>query len=466
MNEFAFLITVSLFIVANILLAFIRKKGESNTFTQFIADPNKHNTITIALTITGTIVGGGMFLAVGQIGFESVSAGLVLGLVYLVGLSIVGFASAKIRNKMENEKHDTLIDFLKAHYNEKIVILFSIVNILMYLFLLASQFIAMFQFMQFVDGFIINKWIPIFLVCLASLSILLIPIIGGLRKDIQTDILQMIIIFIASIIICYKLFTTGDFSYSADYLKVPENHKNYGLVFIIGSILFLTPSFFVRMDIWQRIKSAKSNKSAKYGFIIAGVLSLFFFWLFTTIGMWANHIGVKETNYATLELIYKVFDNPILLGFLIGGFFAAVLSTADTLINAISIFSTRLIYARQWETKTEANISKELLSKSRIIGLLVFVLAIILGYLIPSIVDLLVGAISLLLIFLPTILGLFIDSWKNLKASFYSSIVGLILFIILFATWNYKLAFAPAVVVSFVVYFVIRLTTKKQINQE
>jgi SSS family solute:Na+ symporter len=437
------------------------KRGESNTFTQFIADPNKHSIITIALTITGTIVGGGMFLAVGQIGYESVSAGLVLGLVYLIGLTLVGFASTKIRNKMEVEKHDTLIDFLKSHYDERIVMLFSIVNILMYVFLLASQFIAMFQFMQFVDGFIVNKWIPIFLVCLASLSILLIPIIGGLRKDIQTDILQMFIIFIASIIICYKLFTTGDFSYSAEYLKTPENHNNYGIVFIIGSILFLTPSFFVRMDIWQRIKSAKTNKSAKFGFIIAGVLSLFFFWLFTTIGMWANHIGIKESSYATLELIYKVFDNPILLGFLIGGFFAAVLSTADTLINAISIFATRIIYAKKWSTKTETNISKELLSKSRIIGFGVFVIAIILGYLIPNIVDLLVGAISLLLIFLPTILGLFIDSWKNLKASFYSSLVGLISFIILFATWNYKLAFAPAVILTFLTYFIIKITSKR-----
>ncbi|MDR2383548.1 MAG: hypothetical protein LBD76_06680 [Prevotellaceae bacterium] len=463
MNEYIFFVVVSVFLLFNISLAFIRNRKEKNTFIKFIADPNKHGTIIIALSISGTIIGGGMFMTIGQIGYESISAGIILGLVYLAGLFLVGITSRKIRDKMDNENHSTLIDFLKSYYNEKTVILFSIINILMYLFLLAGQFVVIFQLLLFTNGFMVNKWIPVVLILLSFISILLIPVIGGLRKDIQTDILQMGVIFVASIIICCKFFQTNNL------LSVVQNigdieTDNYGWPFIVGSVLFITPSFFIRMDIWQRIRSAKSNKSSYRGFIIAGIISLFFFGVFTIMGIWAKSSGIKESQFSTLELIFSIFKNPITSGLIIGSFFAAVLSTADSLINATSIFITRLSFTKKWTHKIDDNVSSELLRKSRFVGLITFAVALILGYIIPNIVDLMVGAISLLLIFLPAILGLFIEWWRNIKATYYASIIGLLVFVLLFILWSPKTAFIPAVIITFLSYFIIRLLNVKYKN--
>ena len=61
------------------------------------ADPNKNKYSIIALTLTSTIVGGGMFLAVGQMGYESKYVGLALGIVYIIGLGLVGIFAKKIR---------------------------------------------------------------------------------------------------------------------------------------------------------------------------------------------------------------------------------------------------------------------------------------------------------------------------------------------------------------------------------
>jgi SSS family solute:Na+ symporter len=462
MNEYVFFIVVSVFLLFNILLAFVRNRKEKNTFIKFIADPNKYGTVIIALSISGTIVGGGMFMTVGQIGYESVSASIILGFVYFAGLFLAGITSRKIRDKMDNENHSTLIDFLKSHYNEKTVILFSVINIFMYLFLLAGQFVAVFQLLYFTSGFIVNKWIPVVLTVLAFISILLIPVIGGLRKDIQTDILQMGVIFLASIIICYKFFQTNNLLYMVQNVRQVET-DNYGWTFIAGSILFITPSFFVRMDIWQRIRSAKTNNASFGGFIVAGLISLFFFGIFTIMGIWANSTGIKESQFSILELIFSIFKNPVTSGFIIGALFAAVLSTADTLINATSIFVTRLCFTEKWKHKTDNAISSELLCKSRLIGLVIFVISLILGYIIPNIVDLMVGAISLLLIFLPTILGLFIERWKNVKATYYASITGLVVFVLFFVFGNPKVAFIPAVVMTCLAYFIIRLLNRLNI---
>jgi Na+/proline symporter len=456
MNEYIFFTVVSVFLLFNISLAFIRNRKEKNTFIKYIADPNKHGSIIIALSVSGTIIGGGMFMTIGQISYETIFGGIVLGFVYLTGLFLVGISSQKIRNKMNNENHSTLIDFLKSHYNEKMVILFSITNIFMYLFLLAGQFVAIFQLLHFTNGFMVNKWIPVVLIGLAFTSILLIPVIGGLRKDIQTDILQMGVIFVASVIICCEFFQTNNLLSMVHNIREIET-DNYGWTFIVGSILFITPSFFVRMDIWQRIRSAKNNKSSYRGFIIAGLISLFFFGVFIIMGIWANSTGIKESQFSTLELIFSIFKNPVTSGLIIGSLFAAVLSTADTLINATSIFITRLCFTKKWEHKTDDIVSSELLRKSRFVGLIIFAVALILGYIIPDIVDLMVGAISLLLTFLPAILGLFIKWWRNINATYYAAITGLVLFVLLFILWNPKVAFIPAVFITFLSYFIIRL---------
>lgn len=461
MNELIFALTVGLLICVNIIIAFIRQNGEHKTFLQYAADPNQNKYSIIALTLTSTIVGGGMFLAVGQMGYESRYVGLALGIVYIIGLGFVGIFTKKIRQMMEDQNCYTLLDFLSANYDKKVTIQFTIVNFIMYLFLLSSQFIAMYQLISFMETKMVNNYIPYLLVGLAIIALFLYPIIGGIRKDIQTDIVQMAVLFIAGIFIIYQLanhhvvsevFISGNFT-------VPETN-NYGIVFIISSILFLTPLFFVRMDMWQRINTAKTAKDATYGFWIAGILSFVFYILFTLIGSYANALGFEDGKFASLNTLFAVFNNPIILGFVIGAFFAAVLSSADTLINNVSIFATKMCFPKSNFSKEDSD-SNKLLKFSRLSAIFLTFIAIGLSFLIPDMVDLLIGAFSLLLIFFPTIIGLLFRH-NNSNASFYSAFFGLLVFVCCFFFWNPKLAFVPAVIISFIIYFPYYFISRKK----
>jgi len=461
MNEIIFALVVGFLLIINIFIAFIRKGGKDISLLVYSADPNKYNYLIIALTITGTIVGGGMFLAVGQMGYESKYIGLVLGTIYIVGLGLLGFFAKKIRELMENYKIYTLLDFLSINYNRKVVMQFTIVNFLMYLFLLASQFVAIFQFLSFINSKIENHLIPYSLVMLAIVALFLYPVIGGLRKDIQTDIIQMVIIFIVSLLIIIKLFQNNVIEnvYTTNQFTSMGNN-GYGVTFIIGAILFLTPSFFIRMDMWQRIITARTEKDARYGFWIAGALSFVFFALFTLIGSNANILKFDDSRFATLNTIYVLFNNPVVLGFIVGGLFAAVLSTSDTLINNASIFATKLLFPKT-NFSLEETKNNKLLKFSRFFAVILTIVSLLLSFVVPDIVDLIIGAFSLLLIFFPTIIGL-INKHNNSDAAFYSAFIGLLVFLISFFFWDPKLAFVPSVFVSFLIYFPYYLLTKKQ----
>ncbi len=460
MNSYIFVCIVTLTLLTNIILAFIRRKGF--TFSIYAADPNIWNWLVIATTLTGTIVGGGMFLAVGQIGYEAGTVGFVLGIIYLVGLAIVGVFTKNIREMMDKGKHVTLIDLLKKTYSDSVVMQFCIVNLFMYIFLLAGQFVAVFQFAQFTQTATGNIWIPLSLVSIALISIFLYPILGGLRKDIQTDIIQALIVLTASGLVLVKLISSGVLK--SLWTELPASHltgSGYGVVFVLGAILFLTPSFLVRMDIWQRIRTAKTEGDSTRGFWIAGITSCFFYFFFTTIGMWAYVTKLPNSKVVTLDLINQQFQSPWVLGIIMGAFFAAVLSSADTFINNTSLFATKIVFPSLWNQKSQKSSDRSLLIRSRVFAVIFIIVSIVLGYFVPNFVDLLVGAFSLLLIYLPTVLGLFVENWRNPRAALWSSNTGVLLFVALFFGWNPKLAFAPAVIISIIVFVSIQVTTKR-----
>lgn len=462
MNNSLFFIIVSIFLLFNIIWAFFKAKS-TNTLN-YVSDSNKYGWLTIALTVTGTIVGGGMFLAVGQIGYEAGVTGFAIGAIYLLGLSIVAIISKYSKDKLNATKSHTLLELIQNAYGNKVVKQFSFINMLLYIFLLASQFIALIQFAEHLQSVSGIFWIPWALVGLAVISMFLYPIIGGLRKDIQTDIFQMILVGIGSFLLIWKLFSLGN--PTEIWNSLPVSHKigtAYGELFVIGAIIFSTPLFLVRMDIWQRIGSAKSDRSSKIGFMIAGLLACLFYFLFTAIGMWGYSLKTGESKFASLDVIFTQINDPIILAFIVGAFFAAVLSSADTFINNSSIFASRIIYSSLWKDSFN---KKVLLLKLRVLGLLMVVLSLILSYFIPDLVDLLVGAFSLLLIYLPTILGIFQDKWQNEKASFWSSWLGVLIFLILFFSWNPKLAFIPSVIISIISFIIIHIFTKKSLSKK
>ncbi|HCN37552.1 MAG TPA: hypothetical protein DIS94_07575 [Bacteroidetes bacterium] len=449
----------------NMIVGWVRTK-DNMSFSEWKGKPSSLQWVVVAITMSATVIGGGMFLGVGQIGYEAGIVGIFIGLIYLLGFILLGFFSNRIRKILTENNADSLIDLLSKLYDKRVVTVFCIGNLLMYTTLLGAQFSALWEFKNFMQDNYSFSWLLWLCLGIAAFNIFIYPIIGGFKKDVQTDVVNIIWLIIAGAIVAYQMINEG---IDVSKLKTEQlSGTGYGTVFIIGAVLFLTPSFLIRLDIWQRIVAAKSPKHSRNGFILAGILSFVFFSFFTLIGMWAYSKGATNPKFATLDVLGKSFEsNPYIFGLIIGAFFSALLNCADTFINNTGLFLTKLTHSKLWDKQNEVEPSKKLLIKVQINCLIIAAVSVIFTIIFKDFVNLLAGAFSVILVFIPTILGLFEKNWRSSMAAFYSSSISLGLFIILFSTQliDRKSAFAPCVIISIIINFIaLRLDKSRKAN--
>ena len=402
-----------------------------------------------------------MFLAVSQIGYEAGTLGFVLGAIYLVGLTIFGVFSSDLRASISLSGVDNLISLYEKNFGSNATLIFSGSIFLIYLFLLSAQFVGMYEFYNYLDRrSILSHQALIIILGVALASVAIYPIVGGLAKDIRTDVIQFGLILIATGILMFELFR---FDWSAQTLIPPTADQitgmGYGAVFLIGAIVFLTPSFFVRFDMWQRAIAAGDDRSAKFGFILSGLFSLFFYCFFSSLGLIAYMMDLGTAKTSALDVIVVFVTNPVLLGVVLAAFFAAVLSSADTFINTSSLNAARLFSKDRWNSVHSGNsndgggaVATKLLLQTRYWAATIFVVAALLALISQDFVNLFVGAFSVILIFLMPVISLFSDRLKTVRGAFWAPMVGIAVFLILFFTWDPKMAFVPAVFLSIMIY--------------
>lgn len=463
MNTWAFFIVVVATLIVVNVVAFARRGTERNRFRVYFADPDRHGSFAILASIVGTIVGGGMFLAVGQMGFEAGVVGFVIGAAYLVGFVLLGLFAVTFRRILDEAHADTLVDLIEHKYSKRVAVQFSVVSALMYFFLLGGQFVALYDFARYAESLSAYTWVPWVLVAFGAISLFVYPIIGGLRKDISTDFFQVVLILAAAVAITWYLI--ADPVFRTMWGSLPTSHlsgtggsgSGYGPLFLVGVLVFVPGLFLVRNDLWQRIRAAKEPANLRRVFVVAGVASCLFYALFTLVGMWAFAAGGAGAKTATLDMMVRAVQSPITLGLIIGAFFAAVMSSADTFINNASGFFARVFCATTWaRAAVDLDADRKLVWWSRVFAIGTTLVGALIAWSSSDIVDLMVGAFSLLLIYLPVVLGCFVKSWQSERAAFFGPLTGVTLFIVLFFAWSPKLAFAPAVMVSIALFAWLR----------
>lgn len=453
MESFLLIIGVIVYIIISYLIGLWKSKGID--IEGFIASKNSFGFWAILLSLVATIVGGGMFFGVGQAGYEAGIVGYIIGACYIAGFVLLGLAIPKIRKLFENKKYLSMIDMVDGEYRSpRTTTAFAVVNFFIFFFVLAAQFLVLGTFLNFFAGIKLTYAILLVAMVVAGLNIIIYSVVGGIKKDIVTDIFQMIMVIIGSLLLITILFKPGAWASISTLPATYFTGLGYGPVFLIAAIIFFIPLIFVRFDFWQRIIAAKNKKVARNAFFVAGPVTFIFYFIFTTIGMYAKSSGIPDAKIATLGIITESFSG---VGYvvIILAFLAAVMSTADTALNVASISFARLFKRKKWakylETKEH---NKELLKFVKLSAVVIGLCSVIVAYVIPNIVDLLVASFSALLILTPATFALLFAKKPNANAAFYSITVGFIVFIglILFIP---KEAFVVGVLVSILTYFVV-----------
>lgn len=227
---------------------------------------------------------------------------------------------------------------------------------------------------------------------------------GGYKSDLFTDAFQFFVMFGGFMVVfLVSWFYVGDFGYLSDNL--PETHLQltggaspvYILVwFLIALWTFADPGFH------QRCYAAKSSSVAVKGILISIVFWALFDFLTTSVGLYAR---AAVPGLASPVLSFPLYAEKVLPPGVKGLFYAAMFATIMSTLNSFLFLSATTI-GRDFIFRFSKYPDEQNLKKYTSFGLfLTGVFAIIVAYLIPSVIDIwyAIGSICIPAIILPVL---------------------------------------------------------------
>lgn len=473
MNWLIFWIAAYLLIVILISLRHLR----TSDLEQYLVNNRKTRTLPLVFTVLATFVGGGTSIGLMAMGYESGFAAVGIGIAYVIGFVILFFFAGKIRTYGATHKIYSLPHYLNHKYasgaSPSFTRIFSAtvsgVNIFIFFFLLAAQFVAMASLLRY--SFEIGYTTA---AIISALIVILYTALAGLSGVIITDMIQ----FLAIIIMIILIFIPGIYADTEALSRLEELPKNmldgtyYGFVFLVALPVFLSWSVIVRMDIWQRVLAAASEKTARRVSLLSGLGMLPFYIIFPLVGM-AMRL-VSDDAISPKDVAYLFIDrhsSGLLMGFAIVGLLSALMSSGDSFLNIISISAIKDFAG--WGKDSSQRDPKKTYVIIRY-GTIVFgVIALFMALVFPYIVDLMVVGISTIAIFVPiTLFALIRKDVSPYRKTAIASIVtgfivnlGFFIFGILSDQFEAKSSFVPAFILATLVMLIGVKTTRLPLSK-
>jgi len=458
-----------------LIIYFTVKHVKVGNLENYLVNDRKTRTFPLVATTLATFVGGGTSMGLMAMGYESGFAAVGIGIAYVIGFFILSRFAGQMNSMGRDKKIYSFPQFLNNkyiaestdNYSKFFSSLMTGINIFIFFFLLAAQFVGMASLLEF--AFEIG-YLPA--VIISSIIVIVYTAFAGMAGVIITDLIQFIIITLMIIFI----FIPGiwiDTEHLTRLSELPKDMLNgtaEGIAFLIALPLFLSHSVLIRMDIWQRILAAKDERTAKRVSIFSGLGMLPFYIIFPLVGMTLK--VVLGSDIDSKDVAYLFLDRhsaPMILGFAVVGLLAALMSSGDSFLNVISISAIKDFAGRK-KTKIEMT-PKKLHKNIRIISIFFGLTALVMALILPKIVDLMVVGIASIVIFVPvTFLALIKkDVLHYKKQALYSLLTGFIINLIFFI-WgtlapeqmNNKSSFIPAfITASLVLIFGVIIKNRK-----
>lgn len=174
----------------------------------------------------------------------------------------------------------TIGDFFRRRYGAPVEILCSVMIILSYLGWVAAQVTALGLVFTILSGGAINHETGM---VVGTVLVLIYVMMGGMLAVAWTDFIQMIVLVLGlSYIAWYSADLVGgapkviEYAQQRDWFRIfPEPNLLEWLLFIAAAITMMLGSI-PQQDVFQRVMSAKDERSAKYGAVIGGLCYLVF----------------------------------------------------------------------------------------------------------------------------------------------------------------------------------------------
>ncbi|MDR3646911.1 MAG: sodium:solute symporter family protein [Candidatus Babeliales bacterium] len=332
MSNLIFLIILFALAVIYFILGIYASRKTENTTDYFLAG-RKLGLLNVTFTLIATQLGGGMLLGTSQKAYEIGLFGILYTISITLGFLFLGLGFA---SKLQELHISTTAELFETKYQSITLRKFaSLLSIITLCGILIAQVIASKAVLASI-GIDNNIIFILFWIFIISYTI-----IGGLNAVVITDTAQVLLIilvfggiFIYNILLEPNIFNT--------MVTFTANQKNF--IFNRSSFLDLLPILImpalftlIEQDLAQKFFASKSKKVAAISSILAGSFMLIFALIPIYLGIKANLMGINiPANASPLISILKTSTNNIVFMFAVCGIIAAITSTADSLLCAVS----------------------------------------------------------------------------------------------------------------------------------
>jgi len=306
----------------------------------------------LVFTVVSTNVGAGTII--GTAG-STMHAGIGLGVTYGVGVMIGFWIMAALTHRLRAvapaSDRSSFSEFFRRRYSPAVGVAVGLAIGFLYFFYLAAQFRALSGMLEVWGG-----WHAHAAGIGAALLVIWLTAGAGIRSDLYTDALHfwaMVVTIIA--IVAIEVGRQGGVPSLVHALGARQRWST-----LIDPYAFAGPAFvwlgiatgallgLPAMENWQRIDAATDTRAARRAFLWSGLLNALFFAAAVTLGLVAAATLPPDTpsNHVLFRLIQQSLP-PGLLGLAVVGLFAALMSTANTMLMvAVTVLLSDLFYAR------------------------------------------------------------------------------------------------------------------------
>jgi len=327
----------------------------------------------------------------------------------------------------------TLSDFYNQKFGGWNESLSAVIMIVSYFGWIAAQFLAI--------GVVIHLIVPELSlglgIAIGALLVFIYTFFGGMWSISTTDIMQSVIIIFGLLACLWQMNSILPLQTMIKQTPISYFHI-YEAVGFTGGLNYFAAWIVIglgsipQQDVFQRINSAKNAKVAVQASYIGGVLYLTISLIPLILALYARHLGgfdyLSSQELLLPALIEKYMSTPVKILFF-GALLSAIMSTASGAILAPAAVLSENIIGRYFTKSTSKNFA---LFLSRLSVLIITLLSLLLAYSGTGIYEL-VGdssSLSLVSLFVPLCIGLFLPKYADRWASLASMLSGLF-------TWVY-----------------------------
>lgn len=360
----------------------------------------------LMMTFIATQVGGGLVLGSAEEAYKYGWAVLLYPMGACLGLLLLASGIGKKLAQFEVSTVAQLFEVVyKSSFLKKVASLLSILSLFM---VLVAQVIASKKFMVSL-GVTGNE---LFLVFWGL--VVLYTVIGGLKAVVSIDIIQalfFIVVFFAGLgfVLYTQNWTLGEMA-STGFLG---EHFDFDTTKLSGWLLMPLLFMVIEQDMAQRCFAAKSSKVVTKAAKWSAILTMIICVIPVFFGVLGKSQGIEVIAGSSVFMtVVEALTNPIFTAFIGCAVLMAVISTAISLMNAVSSNVTQ-----DFNLAIFKNIQN--VQKSRLITCLIGIGSLFVSFYFTNIVDLMIQSyeLSVCCLFVPVFIALFKSSGNKTSAA-------------------------------------------------